>query len=266
MAAKKRSEPGSDKEKDPNGDINLSPADVEKLKDLQKDFARVELLLDRRAIKDLQPLYEKRRAVLKTIPKFWPQALFNCQQFGLHALLDEDRDALSYLEDLWIERDAVEPRVFTVEFHFKENPYFSDAVVKKVYKYVPEAGSDASPDADGLTKAAFDFDWDEHVKPQATQIAWKDDAHNLVKKHPWVQSEEDEELPEDAGSVFNYFVREADPFGLAEVLGMEVFPDAVAYFNGEDDDDDITDSDEEADDDGAEEIDLDQPKKKKVKA
>lgn len=45
MAAKKRSEPGSDKEKDPRGDVTLAPADVEKLQELGKDFARAELLL-----------------------------------------------------------------------------------------------------------------------------------------------------------------------------------------------------------------------------
>ena len=56
---------------------------------------------------------------------------------------------------------------------------------------------------------------------QATQIAWKDDAHNLTKKHPWVQSEEDEELPEEAGSFFNFFEVADDPFEvrLNSILG-----------------------------------------------
>lgn len=53
---------------------------------------------------------------------------------------------------------------------------------------------------------------------QATQISWKDDAHNLTKKHPWVQSEDDEELPEEAGSFFNYFERAGDPFSVSVCL------------------------------------------------
>ncbi|EJD55141.1 hypothetical protein AURDEDRAFT_109595 [Auricularia subglabra TFB-10046 SS5] len=262
MAAKKRSEPGSDKEK--SNEVTLSPAEVEKLEEVQKEFSRAELLLERHAIKQLKPLYEKRRSVLKSIPKFWYQALMNCDEFAIHAQHEDDVSALSYIEDLWVERDAAEPRCFTIEMHFKENPYFNDTVIKKAYKYTPpKADGDDKPDADGITKLALDFDWKDHVTPQATQISWKDDAHNLVKKHPWVQPE-GEDLPEETGTIFNLFERTEDVFDLGLVLGTEVFPDAVAFFSGEDDD--ITDSEDEDEDDGAEEIDLEQPKKKKVKA
>ena len=70
---------------------------------------------ERHAIKQLKPLYEKRRSVLKGIPKFWYQALMNCDEFAIHAQHEDDVSALSYLEDLWVERDATEPRCFTVE-------------------------------------------------------------------------------------------------------------------------------------------------------
>lgn len=35
---------------------------------------------------------------------------------GFQAQHNIDRIALSYLEDLWVERDAQEPRCFTIEF------------------------------------------------------------------------------------------------------------------------------------------------------
>lgn len=53
--------------------------------------------------------------MFKSIPKFWPTALTHCEPFALHVQHEEDADALSYLEDLWVERDSAEPRVFTLE-------------------------------------------------------------------------------------------------------------------------------------------------------
>lgn len=61
-------------------------------------------------------MYEKRRVVLKSIPKFWPVALMNSEVFGLQAVHSDDQLALSYLEDLWLVRDPVESRAFTLEF------------------------------------------------------------------------------------------------------------------------------------------------------
>lgn len=75
-------------------------------------FSRTE----RRAQEKLQPVYEKRRAVLKAIPKFWPVALMNSEMFALQAVHYDDQHALSYLEDLWLVRNPVETRAFTLEF------------------------------------------------------------------------------------------------------------------------------------------------------
>lgn len=61
-------------------------------------------------------MYEKRREVLKGISKFWPVALMNHSLFALHAQHSADQSALSYLEDLWITREAAEPRCYSLEF------------------------------------------------------------------------------------------------------------------------------------------------------
>lgn len=42
-------------------------------------------------------------------------------------------------------------------------------MIKKVYKYTPPAGDDA-PDADGFTKATFEFEWDTHVTPEVRRL------------------------------------------------------------------------------------------------
>lgn len=64
----------------------------------------------------MRPVYEKRRPVVKGIPKFWPVALLNHHLVAMHAQHNSDQAALSYLEDLWVERDPAESRCFTLEF------------------------------------------------------------------------------------------------------------------------------------------------------
>ncbi len=62
------------------------------------------------------PVYEKRRAVLKAINKFWAVALMNHPLLSMHVQHNADQAALSYLEDVWLTRDPVESRCFTLEF------------------------------------------------------------------------------------------------------------------------------------------------------
>lgn len=64
----------------------------------------------------MQPVYEKRRAVVKAIQKFWPVALMNHEMFAINCQHNLDQVALAYLEDLWVVRDPKEFRAFTIEF------------------------------------------------------------------------------------------------------------------------------------------------------
>jgi len=211
--SKKRASPGADVEKngDPLQDVELGDEDAKNLNDVQKEIQRVELILgsesiyfpcvgenadandlaERRAQQALTPVYQKRREVLKAINKFWPVALMNHAMFAVHAQHDADRTALSYLEDVWIVRDAREPKVFTLEFvrftpvmfsfcerakhchtqYFKENPYFADSVLKKVYEFVPSrAVEDEKPDADGITPSMLEFSWERDVVPKVGEL------------------------------------------------------------------------------------------------
>jgi hypothetical protein len=53
--------------------------------------------------------------------------------------------------------------------YFKPNPYFTDSVLKKEYKYVPPpAASDEQPDADGITDSMLDFSWIRDVQPSVS--------------------------------------------------------------------------------------------------
>ncbi|KIK71359.1 hypothetical protein GYMLUDRAFT_90335 [Collybiopsis luxurians FD-317 M1] len=266
MAGKKRASPGADDEKNPLSEgVELSEADAAKLTEIRKDISRAELLLERNAQIKLVPVYEKRRPILKAIPKFWPVALMNHNLFSLHVQHNADQVALSYLEDLWIQRDPVESRCFTVEFHFKENPHFTNTVLKKEYKHVPSpAAADETPDADGLTESMLDFSWERDVKPSSMKIDWKDPEKALTKQYPREKGEDEDDEPAESGSFFNYFEYDDDPFEIGLNISNEIFPEAIDYFLGEAGNDDL-DSDDEEDDDDAEEIDLEQPKPKKRK-
>ncbi|KAF5375171.1 hypothetical protein D9758_000049 [Tetrapyrgos nigripes] len=260
----KRASPGAVQEKNPLT-AELSEEDAAKLTVVRKDIQKTELLLERHAQKQLLPAYQRRREVVKTIPKFWPLALMNHAMFSFHVQHNADQLALSYLEDLWIERDEKEPRCFTLEFHFKENPHFSDKVLKKEYSYVPPpAAADEKPDADGVTDSMLDFSWERDVKASKITINWKESDKALTKLYPRESGDEDDEETGDSGSFFNFFEHEEDPYEIGLNIANEVFPEAIEYFLGENGGDD-SDSDEEEEDDDAAEIDLEKPKSKKQK-
>ena len=64
----------------------------------------------------MRPFYEKRREVIKTISNFWPVAMMNNSTLACYIQHSADKTALSYLEDIWVEKDAKEHRCFTIEF------------------------------------------------------------------------------------------------------------------------------------------------------
>ncbi|KAF8905439.1 hypothetical protein CPB84DRAFT_1844850 [Gymnopilus junonius] len=260
----KRGSPGAEDEKSPLSNVELSDEGAKKLEEIQRDLARVELVLERHAQATLRPVYEKRRAVVSAIPNFWPVALMNQTLFSYHAQHNADQTALSYLEDVWVEKDPKEHRCFTIEFHFKENQFFNDKVLKKEYKYVaPPSAKDDKPDENGITESMLDFSWDRDVEISAIKIDWKDPEKALTKVYPR-ESGDDDEISEP-GSFFNFFEHGADPSELGVVIANEIFPEAIDYFLGNVDGD-ITDSEEDDDDDDdAEEIDLEKPRQKKRK-
>ncbi|KAM6497982.1 hypothetical protein JOM56_005930 [Amanita muscaria] len=263
----KRASPGAEEGKNPLQTFELKEEDAEKLREVQRDIARAELVLERQAQARLVTVYQKRREVVKNIEKFWTVALMNNAVIAFHAQHSADQSALSYLEDLWVERDRNEPRCYTIEFYFKENPYFTDKVLKKVYKYVPSPeASDEQPDEDGITPSMIDFEWGKNSKSSAMKISWKEPEKALTKLYPAVPADEEEDVPTEPGSFFNFFERDSDDTQVGVAIANEIFPDAIDYFTGVDmdevDSEDEEESDEDEEDD-AEEIDLEKPRAKK---
>jgi len=241
-------------------DSDTRPEDVQKIKELAEELAMTELVLEKRAREALEPYYIKRREILKTIPSFWPKAFRNMSGTAVHLQHQMDLDAVSYLEDVWVVRDKTEPRCFTLEFHFKPNPYFSDPVLRKEFKYLLTV-KEEEPNAEGITPAMLTFDWDQNVAPQAIKIQWKDDGKNLTKLYSRIEGDEDDDLPAEPGSFFNFFECPDDPFDIGPAISNELFPDAIEYFSGTAESMEYDDS-EDDDDEDDDEIDLENPRKK----
>ncbi|KAF9015024.1 hypothetical protein BDQ17DRAFT_1229485 [Cyathus striatus] len=266
----KRASPGAEDEKNPLQSVELSDEDAKKLQVVQRDLARTELVLERNAQAYLRPVYEKRRETLKSIPNFWPVALMNHSLFNFFIQHNADKTALSYLEDVWVEKDPKEHRCFTIEFHFRENQYFEDKVLKKEFKYVPPpVATDEKSDENGITDSMLEFSWERDVEPSEIKIKWKDPDNALTKVYPRKADADDDEddMPADPGSFFNFFEHKADPSDMGLTLANEIFPEAIEYFLGNlgSDELDSDEEDSEDDNDEADEIDLEKHRSKKQK-
>ena len=94
------------------------------------------MIQERQAQAYLRPLYEKRRQVIKTISNFWPVAMMNNSTLACYIQHSADKTALSYLEDIWVEKDAKEHRCFTIEFVGGRTIFFFCVVQWAECKYI----------------------------------------------------------------------------------------------------------------------------------
>ncbi|KZT44487.1 hypothetical protein SISSUDRAFT_995916 [Sistotremastrum suecicum HHB10207 ss-3] len=210
MSGKKRAA-GDEEAKPLATEVDLTDEQVQVLEGVEKMLNKAQTVLALRAYKFMVPKFAQRREALKKIPGFWSRALLRHGLVALHTQHTADQDALSYLEDIWVERDQTELRAFKIEFHFKENPYFEEKVLVKEFKYVAPPSTSTATDEDGLTEAQVDFNEERDLAPQTITITWKTDSKNLTKLHPRVADDEDD-MPAEPGSFFNFFTVAEDPF------------------------------------------------------
>ncbi|KAF7367241.1 hypothetical protein MSAN_00785900 [Mycena sanguinolenta] len=228
----KRASPGADDAKNPLANVDLSDEDAQKTcKGPARPWAprACHGSSDRIGQAKMMPAYEARRAIAKSIEKFWPVALMNHSHFAVFAQHNADQQALSYLEDLWIERNPVEPRCYTIEFHFKENPFFSNTVLKRsTSTMLPLVQQMISQMRMGSQRPCSTFRGSVTSNPSRLKSTGRTPKIGIT-------------------------------------IANEVFPDAIEFFLGQagGDDEDL-DSDDD-DDDEAEEIDLEKPRSKKQK-
>jgi len=256
----KRASPGDSRPKPP-----VDAEQLAQLEALKKDNLRIELQSEYDRLRKLVSHYEKRRSQLKKIPQFWFAALSNNPEFALQWLTHpEDVEVLKHLEDVWITRHEPDPRAFTLEMHFKENPYFENKALIKEYK-LKKSWSGAQTDGVYDEMLDMSFEPGADLEPGTCKIEWKGEDKNIVKKYPRKDDPDDEELDTDFGSFFNLFEAPEDKYNTGLFLADEFFPNAILYFLNEVVPNEYIDSDSEDEESGEsaeEEIDLERPKKR----
>ncbi|KAJ1831967.1 hypothetical protein LPJ63_003903 [Coemansia sp. RSA 2711] len=167
------------------------------------------------------PLYKKRQGVVAEIPKFW----LTC--------------AISYLQDIEIQRSAENPINYKVVFVFGENPYFAnDKLIKE-----------------------FDFSDKGNAKVTNHKIDWKSgrDLTAAAKKRE-AENDGDEFSEDEEASFFSWFDDE-NGSELADLIANDLFPNAGMYYTGtvsSDDEDEMvpfelaSDAEEVSDDEAVE--------------
>lgn len=108
-----------------------------------------------------------------------------------------------------------------------------------------------------------------------------------MKQYPRANDTEEEAMPSEGGSFFNFFEVAEDPFDVSDcaaydtsaggpdrfgtlqlgvLIANDIFPEAIEYFLGQRSGDDDSEEDEEDEDDEDEdEIDLEKPRPKKAR-
>ncbi|KAF8883898.1 hypothetical protein CPB84DRAFT_1965095, partial [Gymnopilus junonius] len=209
----------------------LSDSDQKKLDEINKNVERAQLICELEEIKRLIPVYEDRRQFIKRIPNFWAIAFWRHVGLATDLQHEEDMAILKHLVDVWINRNPIEPRAYTIEFTFSVNPYFENRILKKVYKFTESAARKKEvADKEGFKWSMLDFDWDDDVKPLPEKILWKP-GQNVCQKYPAIRDKDNEIT--DLGSFFNWFEADGDPFDIGLIISEEIFEDAVDHFTGQ---------------------------------
>ena len=106
----------------------------------------------------------------KGITNFWLDTL---QSFRITAeiIQEADEPILSYLQDIRVNLFDKIPYGYTLEFHFAENPYFTNKVLTKTYELTTEIPSEDP----------FSFEGPDLSKSIGCKINWKDGKNVTVK-------------------------------------------------------------------------------------
>lgn len=150
----------------------------------------------------LRPLYEKRQALVSTIPGFWSSVL-EASELLAEYITYEDTEAIDSLKDIHIDWDADNVKNFTISLTFGDNSYLESTVLKKRFVY--------------------NADLQRHVS-EKVEISWKP-GKNLTNPRPGRDT-----------SFFNWFAYEGtdenDDEGseIAQIIRDDLYPHALDLY------------------------------------
>jgi len=216
------------------------------------------------------------------IPSFWLTIFKSCPILQ-EMVQENDEPLFEMLEDIKVNVSAPEaPEMyFELEFHFAENDYFTDKVLRKKYLLQSEPEQDEP----------FSYEGPEIKSTTGCQINWKEGKNLTVKTVKKKQKHKNKgtvrtvtkEVPAD--SFFNFFdppaVEDEDEmdddmeallstdYEIGHLLRERIVPRAVLFFTGDDeydDEEEESDEGEEYSEDGESGEDADYDPKKDAKA
>ncbi|KAF9967532.1 hypothetical protein BGZ70_009212 [Mortierella alpina] len=202
----------------------------EDIQDLAEATSKVEIQLANKRAELMLPIFEKRRAIIAKIPKFWSVVCQNHEAMGAIMSAD-DIPILDHLTDIWVQHDTKDSRNYTITFTFKENPYFTDKeLVKKIT-----------------------IKDDDEAVAESTKIHWKEGKNVTLKRKNDAENE----------SFFSFF--EDDDATLADYIAHDMFTEAFAVYVNDDSDGEFDDSESVDLDDDEEDEEEQKPQKKSKK-
>lgn len=94
-----------------------------------------------------KPYYEKRQILLKNIPQFWLQTLYNHPNISSMIASEEEEDCLNFLTDLEVEKFDENKNGYKIKLHFADNPYFkNDVLIKDIHNVAEfEQAAESTP-------------------------------------------------------------------------------------------------------------------------
>lgn len=201
----------------------------------------------------------------KGIPDFWLNLLKGVEHLA-EMVQEHDEPILKHLYDITVEI-GTNPDSYSLFFHFTENEFFKQTVLKKWYKL------QLTPDEDD----PFDFDGPMVVEAKGTEIEWnegKNVTKKVVKKKQKKGANAGRFITKTvrADSFFNFFdppeVKTKDEtnedeeedeeeqellradFEIGQMIRDQIIPRAVLFYTGEAaDEDDLFDYEDEEDED-----------------
>ncbi|CAI2179117.1 9903_t:CDS:2 [Funneliformis geosporum] len=171
----------------------LDESIIEDMGVITQEFDNIELEIAKQHVKALKPIYEKRRNVLKRIPKFWSQVvgITLMKQVLIGQYLDnDDYSVVQYINDVTIEMDENTSENFKIILSFSDNEYFKNKELIKEFIV----------DADGqrMIKSTT-IEWFEGRDYTKKHKIDEDDDLSFIK---WFSEESTDESSWDLGRIF----------------------------------------------------------------
>ncbi|KAK6871662.1 Vacuolar protein sorting-associated protein 75 [Candida tropicalis] len=137
-------------------------ASLDKLADWEKNMNDVEKEVEIHRMKKTQPMYEKRRSILKTIPKFWYIVLAENDDFADY-ISPEDLKFLEYIDDIYVHYPIVDGeadnfRDFDITISFGKSKLIPQQEITKKFRTIVKEDGEES-----ITSEPVDIQWPKEL-------------------------------------------------------------------------------------------------------